>query len=447
MKKFMPAMSVMLAIALVFASVPAAWAAEIAMQGSGAVQQAVRDGNLPAGAVFASVYDGNGEWAGPGGLPIGAQLDVFADAAGDLLKPGSKGSYDFWLENKTAGTSEGATLLAYIFEFKVKDGTTALPIRYTINRTGPDAANTGPAVGSPGGGPLTYAETELPANGLVKFTLTWEWDFDDGTNPTGADPLGFKAAGILSDGTAGYSDDNPIGVQSEDSFKTTEKRSTYEVELKFLILETREREADRMVTLVWKDAVTGEVYDTWHVRPGMTVAEAMKEYGYTMPHPSKFGQTFIGFLDENGKLIDENYVIAKDTVGEVTLIVYANWKKYDWNKWLLGGGIAIGGGGVIIGGLMIPWLFALPALPVICVAGWLLHRHCHKACGKPGCPACTCGGLKCTCNDQSPDSKKVPGYVPPPKTGESWMLPLLAGAFGLLAAGMLVKISKRKEEA
>ena len=430
MKKLTSVLSVLLAAALVAMAMPVAQAAQVSLQAGGSVLQIIPANEDPS-VILAKVTEGGLDWSDL------ANLSVFSSLAGGYLRPGTAGSYPFTLHN------EYSLPIKYTFTYEVAPGSTGVPVAYKVNGSPlPAGGLTGtvPAKGSPG--------DSLP------FTLDWVWGFDDGTSAS--DPLGIDGVGMLNGD--GYSDDNVLGAQSRQA-----NRLGYKVTLKFVI-EAEEKEKDYpppplpyTITLIWYS--NGVEVGRWEgLPPNTTIGEALQMKNpdgspkYAIPPlPNRDGYTFEGFFDPNGKMIvdkdgkvvDPDYVIEADAatgIAIATLEIEAGWEeegekeKCEWPDWLLPG--IVSAGGLIIGGLTIPWLLALPAIPVLGAVGWLLHRHCVKNCGKPLCKA--------------PDGKAAAKIAPvaPPKTGDSLDAALLAGLGLALATGVLALTQrKRKREA
>ena len=394
-------MSVLLVAALVVMSMPMTRAAqEVTLQASGVVQQSV-PANEDLNVTLASVHEGTyatrsatNDWTGPAPA-LNGNLTLFSGLTN--LRPGAtngaKGStpadrYKFVLVNEYEKPIE------YTYTHGATAGSAAVPMGYTLFRNGV-------LTPVPAGG----LEGTVPVDGYVEFELEWLWDYYKDVSQDLADTdLGVAAAAALTE---------------------------YEALLKFEIEADEPASVSRTVTLIWKDSVTGEVYATWMVEPGMTVTQAMAAYGYgypVNPRPEKTGYTFLGFKDQNDVTITGDYVIAANTQGTATVIVEGTWKE-EWPGLLLPG--ILGAGGLTIGGLTIPWLLSIPALSVIGAVGWLLHHNCKTDCGKPGCPC------------EKPAASE---YVPPPKTGDSWNAVLLAGMGMALAAGVMTIMLRRKKE-
>ena len=436
MKRPISVLSVLLALALVLMTMPFAQAAEVSLQASG-VLQAVKD--EVTDTPFARVFDMDGalerEWIDP----HDDALPVFEGMKGDYLKPTKDADkpepYVFWLENNTnllpAGNLERNKPIFYEFEFSVKRGTEpvsglpyahALPIAYKITREKQGSAAEIKTGAVPLAGTLEFDDLTagVPAGEKVKFTLEWQWEF---------------TRGVPQDGQ-----DTGFGIQSSGDLTNALSRTPYAVYLEFNV-NTR----DRLVTLRWLDADGDEIWPAWPDIPeGMTIAEAMEEFGYELPPapPRQDGYTFRGYRDKSGRLIvDENGELAEgagafriladgENTAVAEMVLEQDWKKSNnWWPWIVGGGITIGAGGLVVGGLTLPWLIAIPAAPALIGIGWLLHKNCDKDCGKPGCP------------------EAKPAYVAPPKTGDSWGIEQAAG-FGIVlaAAVLLVMTKKRREE-
>jgi LPXTG-motif cell wall-anchored protein len=406
------ALSVVLAIALVAVSMPLAQAAQVELQAGGAVQQNVTSIE-PPGVLLAHVTEGALDWEDD----LGGDLNVFAtilSSTSGKLEPGTNGSYSFTLHN---AYNLGTKTIAYRFKLEVLQGKN-VPIAYTVTRSSGAPLT---LTGTPGQGLLAFdALTDVGPGGTVDFTLTWRWAYnDDGGD---ADPMGLKAAGVLAAGEAGYTKDNPLGVQARDTGPLK-----HEVLLEFYI---EAAEPEDTVTLTWKDGATNKVYDTWPgLTPGMTIAEAAGHTKKAIPTPTRSGYVFAGFKDKNGVMIvnEKGEIVAPVGYAFMEDIeLFAQWEKKEnnWWPWIIGGGVTIGAGGLIVGGLTIPWLVAIPALPVLGLTAWLIGKNL------PGGP-------------KKPDAK--PGPVTPPKTGESREMELLVGAVGLLAAGMLLTMLRRKK--
>ena len=198
------------------------------------------------------------------------------------------------------------------------------------------------------------------------------------------------------------------------------------------------------VTLIWLDEDGTELGRWENLTPGMTIGEALA-LGYVIPEPpTRPDYIFQGYKDKDGNLIDGSYRIADGlplTV-ELTLEVMGVWNLIEgndddgsWISWIVPG--IIGGAGIIGGGMAALGslgVLGLIAVPVIGVAGWLLHRGCTENCGKPGCPAA------------EDEKQEVPGYETPPKTGDDWTITLLAGAGMAMAAGMLIMLTRKKKK-
>ena len=413
MKKLTPLLSVMLAIALVLVSMPKAQAATLTLQASGEVSQTVvsdEDGTLLAKVTQGSLRT-DPDWSGLANLSVFSTIN---HSTSGKLEPGTSGSYTFALHNEyTMGPIE------YKFKCEVLQGAN-VPIIYTVTRSGP-GANTGTVSGRE---PAFSTMTVVPQGGSVVFTLSWTWAFGDSST---GNPLGIPDDLLNNEG---YNVDNPIGIAARES------NLKHAVKLEFYI-----EAAKPSLTVTWKDGSGSTVYDTWPgIASGMTIAQAADHVKRAIPLPTKSGHTFKGFKDKDGRLIiDENgNLVAGDYKITEDMVLFAQWEKdRTWPDWLwpvLGiGGLGVGAAGLTIGGLTLPWLIAIPALPVLLIGGWLLHRSCNENCGRPGCPAA------------KPDSTKDTNHVMPPKTGESWEVVLAAGMAMAVAAGTMAAMLKRRK--
>ena len=422
MKRLTSVLSILLAAALMVAAMPAARAAEVTLQASGVVVQSVAADEDPA-IVLASVHEGthatvsmSNDWTEPLGLD--GTLTVFSGVT--HLRPGannSGGKYKFVLVNE----APGGLPLNYTFSYtggpalSAKNGVTPpyadVPIAYNLY-VGGSATPTGvPAGGLPG---------TVAAGGYVEFELEWEWAWED-DNP--------RDTGLGVDSAASLSDPSVLA------------RTKYGVELKFAV------EAGGNITLVWRyideNGVTHELERWENLTPGMSLEEALNLVpGRTVPHPpAREGYIFGGYKDDDtGEWIvnpdgtpNNGYRVASGQAATATATVnaVAVWEEEcKWPDWLLPGilgGTVIAGGGLLAALASVPlWLLPL-ALPVIAIV-WLCAKY----------PGAT----------KPDDTSMKPDYVMPPKTGDNWTLPLLAG-MGIVLAGcvMFTTLRKRKKEA
>jgi len=301
MRKIMPALSVLLAVALVFASMPAARAQEITLQAAGAVMQDVT-ADEDASVLMAKVTETYGvvitDWEDLGGV-----LNMFT--AFTRLRPGVAGAYYFTLHNLYTK-----------------------PIQYWFSAKG---YLDGALSGELSANPLTDAVTDeaglfafrltdgglsgtVPAGESVDFTLEWVWDY--------------------------YLNNTRDGVDTNWG------------------IESRERDGDL-------------------------------EYEAVL-----------------------HFYIEADNSNP----------QFPW--WMLGVAALIGGG-VVLGGLTLPWWLALPAVPVLLLLGWRL-----------------CGNRLCR------PEKEAKDIVSPPKTGDDWTMALSAGAgMAMASLAMAALLRRRKKEA
>jgi len=164
MRKFMPALSVVLAVALVFASMPVARAQEITLQAAGAVMQdvtAIEDASVLMAKVTETFGAVVTDWEDLGGI-----LNMFTGYA--RLRPGVAGEYYFTLHNEYTK-----------------------PIRYWFSAKGYlDGALSGELSADPltdavtnQAGLFAFQLTEgalygtVPEGESVDFTLEWIWDY------------------------------------------------------------------------------------------------------------------------------------------------------------------------------------------------------------------------------------------------------------------------------
>lgn len=108
------------------------------------------------------------------------------------------------------------------------------------------------------------------------------------------------------------------------------------------------------------------------------------------------------------------------------------------------GKLVIGTGGLIIGGLTLPWLTALPLLPVLLLLSCCLHGG--QDCPPPDCPPeptrVTEPADPSRGGDTAPDDL---GPFKPPNTGDSWNAALLAGLGIVLASGIMIEALRRRK--
>ena len=171
-------------------------------------------------------------------------------------------------------------------------------------------------------------------------------------------------------------------------------------------------------------APEGEVFDGWYLE---------------LSDGTKIPWDDVDFTDP------EKYGLTPDDEGVYTFVFSASFKKagepepepdceFPWLPLILGGGGLIGGA-VVIGGLTLPWLIALPLLPILLLLG-------GKIIGKADIQK---PGIK----EKPKDDGKKPddGGVLPPKTGDSHVWALVS--LGMLSAaglGMFLLRRRREEE-
>jgi len=197
-------LSVLLAVALAFVSMPKAQAAEsIGLSASGVIYQSIDVEET--GLVLATVTDWQGEW-GPC-YPVPSARDVFRLPAGVYLqpgsvfgKPGSSGTYEFTLHNEYAAA-----------------------IRYKLDVTKYLGADPQSMVKALDGEPFIWtltgaaAEGELAVGESAAFVLTWFWNGkpEAGSSETEAEKNSF---------------DTVFGVQSK-----LDDRTLYKVLMEFYV--------------------------------------------------------------------------------------------------------------------------------------------------------------------------------------------------------------------
>lgn len=439
MKKLTTALSVLLTLALLVASMPVAQAAPaIDLLAEGKVYRSAAAIGAPS-VILATVYEGPASAPGMDWDDL-AHIRVFPDNT--RLQPGSNNDavpYKFVLFN------EYDEAITYDYSQLVLVGN-EVPIKYTLMKRAKGEAAFTPAA-------IPHTGVTVPVDGWVEFELRWKWDRDEDD-----------------------ARDTVVGMNSAASHNATGERTKYQVQLKFYI------EAERYVTLYWLDADGSDMgIAPWtRLIPGKSLQYAMDEYGYEWPEdPQKAGFLFKGFTLRGG---DSDAYITPDFVipdGEdelaVELYLEAQWEPDDQDDgcklppWVIPliGGIVIGIGGITIGGLTLPWLAALPLLPLLpllLVGGALLLRpgnceHDNCKCGD-GCD-CDCGSncdcdCGCDCCGASASVPATTGPVgdgenaggadefKPPYTGDNRALPLSA-ALGLALAGMAALLLRRRK--
>lgn len=200
MRKFMSALSVLLAAAMMLMAVPVARAAQVTLEAGGVVLQSVTANEAPS-VPLATVHEGNyaarsvtNDWNGP---VLNGSLTLFAGAV--QLQPGA-----------TNGAKGAAPASPYRFVL-VNDYTG--PIDYTFTSRG--------LVNGTESGVIAYKLTKgapngtVPLGGYVEFELEWEWKY---------------YVSPASDAA-----DTALGENSAVKLAQDSARTTYKAELKFVI--------------------------------------------------------------------------------------------------------------------------------------------------------------------------------------------------------------------
>jgi len=289
----------------------------------------------------------------------------------DILIPGCAGQYKFTLQNVDA--TEAIEYLINIEEAAKQ----SFPLRFNLTRDDTSQSLTGgwkymseiESVWLPG----ETTPGELTPSTTRTFTLGWEWAYERGNK-----------VGVIAEGDG---EDTDIGKYEIDDVPE------YQVILNLLV-------RMKQVTIwVYYDPRGGTV------TPDKIEYRVGDKYGkYRQPVPVRPGYRFLGWVDENGNLVNPNDLVPQ---GGATL--YAKWEAIKTDP-----------GGWKFFPLPIPLPVPIPlALP------------CLK-CLRPY-DICVC----------AKDGKKA---VPPPKTGDSTAVAIGALAMLAITGGIAVFLCRKRRE-
>jgi len=157
MRRITPALSVLLAVALVVVSMPAARAAPPPPRAGGTVNPVIFLDDNPA-VEIAIAWEGalgGSDWA----ADLGGDLNLFVLPPDEYLRPGTGGSYDFALENIYGGPFD------YTFSV-VEIDPAALPLAYKLKVNGAYVDFTGERYSG-----------SLAKDAYAPFVLEWAWPY------------------------------------------------------------------------------------------------------------------------------------------------------------------------------------------------------------------------------------------------------------------------------